>query len=331
MQKNILITGGAGFIGSHLCDALVDTHNVICIDDFTGGNEENIEHLLPHPNFVLLKHDINDPIDLERVPELKKFKVKGLGISEIYHLALPTSPKNFSKLRRAILYTNSVGTLNVLEIARRYKSKFFLTSSSVVYGPRPADNERIEESEFGSVDMLSERACYDEGKRFAETAAATYRDLDGIDVKIARLGRVYGPRMPINEGHMIPDFILAALAGAPLIIHGDEQFSTAMLYISDCINALTRFMNAPKNVGPFNIAADENHKIVDVAKMVIQLVGSSSKVKFEDPMLFMTPLALLDIHQAKEALEWLPLTRLEDGLVKTIEYTKATKSLVRKY
>ncbi len=330
-MKNILITGGAGFIGSHLSDVLVKDNNVICVDNFWGGDEENIADLLSHPNFVFLRHNINEPLDLEKPPELKKFKIKGLGIQEIYHLALPTSPKNFLKYRREILDTNSIGTLNALELARRYKSKFLLGSSSVVYGPRSGDAPQVDESSFGSVDVLSQRACYDEGKRFAEAAAATYRDLDGLEMKVARLFRVYGPRMPINEGHMIPDFILAALSGTPLMIHGDENFSTSLLYISDCIQALTDFMDSPKETSVLNIGAEEDHNIMDVAKMVIELAQSPSTITFGEPMVFMTPLALPDIHKAKEALQWLPLISLKEGLKKTIEFTKTEKLLVRHY
>ncbi len=330
-MDNILVTGGAGFIGSHLCDALVQDNHVICIDNFWGGAEENIAHLLSHPNFVFLRQNVNEPMDLERPPELKKFKIKGLGIQEVYHLALPTSPKNFLKYRREILYTNAVGTLNVLELARRYKAKFLLASSSVVYGPRKAEHAFIDETFPGTVDLLGQRACYDEGKRFAETAAATFRDLDALEIKIARIFRTYGPRMSIEEGHMIVDFILAALAARPLLIYGGEDFRTSLLYVADCVDALRRFMNAAKEVQVLNIGSDEDRKIVDVANAVLRLVGSKSSLKFEKPLLFMTPLALPDIQKAKELLEWFPLTSLEEGLKKTIEYTKATKGVLHKY
>ena len=330
-MNNILITGGAGFIGSHLCDALVDDHHVICVDNFWGGAEENISHLLSHPNFVFLKQNVNEPFDLEKLPELKKFKIKGLGVQEVYHLASPTSPKQFEKLRKEILLTNSVGTLNVLELARKYGSKFLLASSSVVYGPRINAKTALEETALDEPDSTSRRACYDEGKRFAEAAAATYQQVDGLDGKIARLGRVYGPRMPIDEGHMIPDFILAALAGKPLTVYGNEKFSTALLYISDCIEALKRFMGSGKDVDLLNLGSEQNETITGVASTIMRLVGSTSKIVYEKPMLFMTELPMLDISKAKDALEWFPITPLEEGLKQTIEYAKATKGVLHKY
>ncbi len=330
-MKNILVTGGAGFIGSHLCDALVSENHVIALDNFLGGSQENIAHLLPHPNFVFLKQNVNDLLELERLPELKKFKIKGIGIQEVYHLASPTSPKQFERLRKEILTTNSLGTLNVLELAKKYTAKFLLTSSSVVYGPRNTATASFEETVLGCVDSVSSRACYDEGKRFAEAAAATYQQVDGLEVKIARLGRVYGPRMPIADGHMIPDFILQAMAGKPLTIYGDGKFSTALLSVSDCVEALKRFMAAGKEVEVLNVASEDNHAIADVAATIITLVGSSSKIVYEKPLLFMTELPMLDITRAKESMEWFPIVNLEEGLKQTIEYTKATKGVLHKY
>jgi len=329
-RKNVLITGGAGFIGSHLADVLIKDSNVICLDDFTSSSERNIHHLLTNPHFEFINHDVNQPIDLEKLPELKKFKIDVQGIQEIYHLACPTSPKNFEKMKIKTLKTNVIGTINMLELALKYKAKFLFTSSSVVYGPRRKDNPYFKESDFGSVNFISPRACYDEGKRFAETCVETYRQVYGLETKIVRIFRTYGPRMPLFEGHMIPDFVLQALNNKPLIIYGDENFDSSFCYISDIVDGLIKMM-ASNESGPINLGHPERYKMVDLAKKIIEKTNSKSEIIFKPPLLFMTPLGLPDITLAKEKLDWYPVVSIDEGLEKTIEDVKINRRLLQPF
>ncbi|TSC96062.1 MAG: NAD-dependent dehydratase [Parcubacteria group bacterium Athens1014_10] len=329
-KKNILVTGGAGFIGSHLCEELVKSHNVICIDNFIGGNIENIDYLLQLPNFRFIKHDINQPIDLDSLPELKKFKINVQGIQEIYHLACPTSAKNFDSLRIDTLMANSCGIINVLNLALKYKSKFFLASSSVVYGPRRKKSIYFKEDDLGKVNFIGPRSCYDEGKRFAETCTITYQEVHNLDVKIARVFRTYGPRMPLFDGQMIPDFVLQALNNKSLIIYGDKTFSTSLCYVKDMIDGFIKLMDSEIN-SPINLGSEEEHKMFEVAEKIISLIGAESDIVFNDPIIFMTPLGLPSIAEAKNKLNWFPLVSLEEGLRKTIEDVKAKQSLLQPF
>lgn len=329
-KKNVLVTGGAGFIGSFLCEALLKqgTARVICLDTFVTSQESNIDGLLKNPDFEFIRHDINVPFDPEAYPELARFRVKVQGIQEIYHLACPTSPKRFDEFKMQTLYANSVGMKNVLDVAVRFKAKMVHASTSTVYGPRPSDGHALQEDELGCVDMLGPRSCYDEGKRFAETMCATYAQVHGLDVRLVRLFRVYGPRAPLYDAHMIPDFILNALDQKELEIFGDETFRTSLLYVSDAVEALVKIMSAPAGLGPLNVGSDLDVKIIDVAQRVIDMTGSTSKVAFKDSFLFLTPLGIPDLTKIKEALGWLPLVTLEDGLRRTIEYTVSHRSLL---
>ncbi len=329
-KKNIIVSGGAGFIGSFLCEKLLepgDSH-IICIDNFVTSQESNIDHLLKNTDFEFIRQDVNVPFDPENFPELTRFKVKFLGVQEIYHLACPTSPKKFDQYKLQTLFANSLGTKNMLDLAVKYKSKFLQASASVVYGPRPTDNHPYHESDFGTVNLLSPRACYDEGKRFAETMTETYAQVHGLDTKIARIFRTYGPRMPLFDGQMVPDFITDSLDNKDLIIFGDETFRTALVYVSDIIDGLIKLMHAPKDIGPVNLGSDLDLPLVDVAQRIIEMTGSTSRLTFQDPLLFMTQLGLPDITKAKEKLGWLPLVRLDEGLKRTIDYTIAHKSLL---
>lgn len=327
-KKNILITGGAGFIGSLLCEKLLASARVVCVDNFVTSQESNIDPLLKNPDFEFIRHDFNAPFDPEAFPELARFKMKFQGVQEIYHLACPTSPKKFDQYRMQTLLANSFGIKNALDLAMRYKTKFLQASASVVYGPRPLDGHPYREDDFGSVNLLSPRACYDEGKRYAETMCETYRQVHGIDVKIARIFRTYGPRMPLYDGQMVPDFITNALDNKNLVIYGDETFRTSLVYVSDVVDALIKLMQAPADIGPVNVGSDIDMPIVDVAQRIIEMTGSTSRITFEPPLLFMTPLGLPNITKAKDKLGWLPLVQLDDGLKRAIDYTMAHKSLV---
>ncbi|HTK04127.1 MAG TPA: NAD-dependent epimerase/dehydratase family protein [Candidatus Eisenbacteria bacterium] len=327
-KKNILVTGGAGFIGSFLCERLLKDNKVVCVDNFITSEENNISHLLKDTNFEFIRADINENIDLEAYPELERFKLKFQGFQEVYHLACPTSAKKFEEYRHQTLLANSVGLRNALDIAVKYKSKFFHASTSVIYGPRPEDGHLFKESEFGSFDHLTPRSCYDEGKRWAETMVHTYRQVHGIDARIGRIFRTYGPRMLLNDGQMIPDFIMNALDGRDLVIYGDENFRTSLIYVSDVVDAMIKLMSMPKDPGIVNIGSDYDIKLVDVAKRIIDLTNSTSKITFEPPLLFMSQLGLPDLTRAKDNLGWLPLMSLEQGLKRSIEYTIAHRGLI---
>lgn len=324
-KKNILVTGGAGFIGSHLCDELVKDNKVICIDNFISGSEKNIDHLLQNPNFQFIKHDINEAFDLNKLPELEKFQVEFQGIQEIYHLASPTSPVDFENTRIETALTNSVGTRNILDLAVKYSSKFLLASSSVVYGPKVEGVKHFSEDYQGVVDQLSPRACYDEGKRFSETLTSTYGQAHNLDTKIVRIFRTYGPRMKLKSGQMLPDFVFNALDNQELIVYGDESFSSSFCHVADVVEGMMKMMKSGE-AGPINIGSDLEYRIVDVAKKVITLTQSKSKVVYQKPLLFMTSLGLPDISLAKERLSWFPVVLLEEGLNGTIDYFRAHKA-----
>ena len=327
-KKNILVTGGTGFLGSHLCDELVKKDHVICLDDFVGGgNVNNIKHLLQNPSFRFIKHDINKAVDFNAFPELKGFKIKIRGIQEIYHLACPTSAKNFDKLRIQTLHTNAIGIINVLELARFYKAKMLFTSSAVVYGRRRTDNSYFKETDFGAVNFVSPRACYDEGKRFGETAMVTYREMYGLDTKIVRIFRTYGPREVLFDGQMVPDFVLQALINKPLIIYGDKNFSTSLCYVSDVVEGILAMMNS-KESGPINLGGPDEIKLADLAQKLIQFTGSKSEIEFKPPLPFMRPLGLPDITLAKEKLNWFPVVSQNDGLEKLVDYVKGNRMLL---
>ena len=325
-KKNVLVTGGAGFIGSHLCDELIKTCKVICLDNFSTGNEKNIDHLLAESDFVFLRHDITEPIDLGSLPELQKFKIQFQGLQEIYHLACPTSPINFEKNKIATLLANSYGMKNTLDLAVKYKAKFLHFSSSVVYGSRRDGNKKVTEDNIGLVDFLSERSSYDEGKRFAETMLLNYRQAHNIDAKIFRVFRIYGPRMKLDEGLMIPDFISNALDNKDLMILGDKNFSSSFCYVSDVVDASLKIMETDLT-GPLNIGSDVDVNITDIAQKIINALESKSKIIYADKLLFMTPLCLPDIAKARNDLGWMPVVTLEKGLEKTIDDLRASKML----
>jgi len=327
-KKNILVAGGAGFIGSHLCDELIKTNKVICIDNFITGSERNIDHLLANPDFVFINHDLSLPIDLESIEELKKFKVEFQGIQEIYNLACPMSPRHFLDNRLANLLANSYAVKNLLDLAVKYQAKFLQFSSSVVYGPRYKENpgRQVKETDLGLVDQLSERSCYDEGKRFAETLVNNYRSIFNIDARIVRLFRVYGPRMEHNDDQLIPDYINNALDNKDITIYGDEEFSSSFCYIDDALDGVFKFM-ASELPGPLNIGSDIDVKFRSLVELIIKETGSQSKIGYEDTRLFVSELVLPDIYLAKNELSWMPVVTLENGIKKTIFDIKANKRL----
>jgi len=324
-KKNVLVTGGAGFIGSHLCERLLKEAKVICIDDFSNSDPSNISHLLQYPDFEFINHDISKPFDTDQFEELNKFKIKFQGIQEIYHLACPTSPKDFESLKMQTLQANSNALFNTLDLAVKHKAKYVFASSSVVYGDATDARNVFKETDIGIVDHLSERACYDEGKKFAETCVETYSQVYGVDAKIARVFTTFGPRMRLFQGLLIPDFIVSAINNEDLVIYGDESISTSLCYVDDMVSGLVKLMSSDNDVKVLNLGEDKIVSFADVAKMIIKMTNSSSKIVFEKPLLFLTKKGAADLTFAKNSLGWMPLVRLEDGLEKTIEYVVANK------
>jgi UDP-glucuronate decarboxylase len=327
-KKNVVVAGGAGFIGSHLCDELIKDCKVICIDNFITSGERNIDHLLANSNFIFINHDLSLPLDLEKIEELKRFKVEFQGIQEIYNLACPMSARHFLENRLATLLANSHATKNLLDIAVKYNSKFLHFSSSVVYGPRHNDDRayKAKETDIGIVDQLSDRSSYDEGKRYAESLVWNYRSMFNLDARIMRLFRIYGPRMEADDDQMIPDFINNALDAKDLIISGGESFSSSFCYIDDVIDAVAKFMTSDL-AGPINIGSDVDVKMTDFVNMIIKETESSSKVVFENSKLFFSELILPDIHVARNQLNWMPVVTLENGIKKTVFDIEAHKKL----
>ncbi len=328
-KKNIIVTGGAGFIGSFLCEKLLKEARVICIDDFSTSSVANIEHLLKNPDFELLRHDLAEPLDLLAQPELERFKIAALGVQEIYHLACPMVVKSFMEERERILDANSVVMRNVLKLAAKYRAKFLLSSSSVVYGARPSDRHQCREEDAHAVSHLTSRACYDEGRRWSETMAFTYKELHGLDIRIARVFRTFGPRMPLDDGHMIPDFVRAALDGRDVVVHGDAKFRSSFCYVTDVVDGLVRLMGLNADPGPVNLGSDEDFTVSDVAKHIVRLLGSESKIVSGPPLVFLSELGIPDLTRAKEALGWFPIVPFLQGLKKTIEYSLSARGEVR--
>lgn len=327
-KKNVIVTGGAGFLGSFLCEKLLQDAKVICIDDLSNSTIQNIDHLLQYPDFEFIKYDVNKSIDLDEFEELDKFKVKFQGIQEIYHLACPTSPKNFENLKLKSLLANSNGMIATLDLAVKYKAKYLFTSSSVVYGEATENSYVFSEDHEGIVHHLSTRGCYDEGKRFAETCVETYRQVYGIDAKIARVFKTYGPRMKLRDGLLIPDFILSAIDGKDLVIYGDSEATMSFCYITDMVDGFIKLMQTGPEMSIVNLGYDQGYKVKDVAELIIELTHSSSKIVSEPALAGMTKKGLPNLRIAKEMLGWIPLVRIQDGLTNTINYTIANKELV---
>ncbi len=327
-RKNVIVTGGAGFIGSHLCDRLVKEAHVICVDNFITSSVSNIEHLLQHPNFVFVNHDIIQPLELDSLAELEHFKVRFQGIQEIYHLACPISKRHFDDFKIATVLTNSVGMKNVVDLAVRYASKVVYASSSVLYGPRQPGKNVYRETDECHIDHLTSRGAYDEGKRFSEAILQTYADVYALDVKIARIFRTYGPRMKIFDGNLIPDMVLSALDGKDIVIAGNEESRTSMTYVTDIVDGLIRILSTPIDVTLINLGSDEDIRLVAIAQKILELMSSSSRVRFEAPFAHLIDVGLPDTTRAREILEWLPLVRLEEGLEKMIAYARSHRQLI---
>jgi len=327
-RKNVIVTGGAGFIGSHLCDRLVKDSHVICVDNFITSSVSNIDHLLQDPNFEFINHDIIKPLDLSTLPELERFKLRFQGIQEIYHLACPISKRHFDDFKIATVLTNSVGVKNVLDLAVEHHAKVLYASSSVLYGTRTPEKKYYAETDECHIDHLTSRGAYDEGKRFSEAILQIYADVYGLDVKIARIFRTFGPRMKIFDGNLLPDMILAALDNKDIVIAGDEETRTSLTYVSDIVDGLIRLMHTPIDITLLNLGSDHDYRLVTVAQKILELTGSTSRVRFEAPYTHYIEAGLPDTTRARDILGWVPLVRIEDGLNKMIDYAKSHRNLV---
>lgn len=331
MKKNVIVLGGAGFLGSHLCDRLLneaDT-NVICIDNLSTGSVDNIRHILKYENFKFLRLNINDGINLGEFPELEGLNLAGVGIQEVYNLACPNNPKEFETLRELIVLTNSLGVINSLNIAKEYKAKYFLASASVVYGGVEDTAVMFSENDLGSVDTISTRSAYDEGKRFAETLVSTFGSIHGFEIHIGRIFRTYGPRMSVGVGHMVPDFIMNALRHEDLVIYGKREAASSFAYVDDVVEGILKVMRKADYQLPVNIGSPEAYRMIDVVNQIIYLTESKGKVKFELPLPFMRPDSIPDIRVAKEKIGWFPITSINEGLVKTIESTMSKLGIIK--
>ena len=305
MGKRVLVTGGAGFLGSHLCDRLIaDGHEVICLDNFFTGKKKNIAHLLSNPNFELMRHDVIQPIYAE--------------VDWIFNLACPASPVHYQRDPVRTIKTNVMGALNSLGCAKQNQARVLQASTSEVYGdpkvhPQP-------ESYRGAVNPIGIRACYDEGKRTAETLFFDYHRQHGLDIRVVRIFNTYGPRMTANDGRVVSNFIMQALRGEDITVYGDGKQTRSFCYVDDLIDGIVKMMNAENFTGPVNLGNPGEFTMLELAELVLKLTGSKSKI-IHQPLPQDDPTQRCPvIDLAREKLHWQPTVKLEDGLKSTIKY-----------
>ena len=305
-MKRILVTGGAGFLGSHLCDKLLEQgHDIICVDNFFTGSKNNILHLLPHPCFELIRHDIINPIYLE--------------IDEIYNMACPASPVHYQFNPIKTIKTSVMGAINALGLAKRVKAKILQASTSEVYGDPEIHPQT--ESYWGRVNPIGIRSCYDEGKRAAECLMMDYHRQNQVNVKIVRIFNTYGPRMAVNDGRVVSNFIVQALTHQDITVYGDGSQTRSFCYVDDMIDGIIRMMATPDDfLGPVNLGNPREFAILELAERLIRVTGSRAKIIFkplpQDDPAQRKP----DIRLAWETLGWQPKIPLEEGIEKTIAY-----------
>lgn len=306
LRKRVLVTGGSGFLGSHLCERLIEKGDeVLCVDNFFTSSRSNVHSLLGDPNFELLRHDVTFPLYVE--------------VDEIYNLACPASPIHYQSDPVQTTKTSVHGAINMLGLAKRTKARMLQASTSEVYGdpqihPQP-------ESYWGNVNPIGPRSCYDEGKRCAETLCFDYYRQHNLTVKVARLFNTYGPRMHPNDGRVVSNFILQALRGEPLTVYGDGSQTRSFCYVDDLVEGLIRLMASPHECpGPMNMGNPGEFTILELAEIVVEMTNSSSKIDFK-PLPYDDPTQRKpDITKARKELGWEPGVKLKDGLVKTIAY-----------
>ncbi len=308
-QKRILVTGGAGFLGSHLCDRLVaEGNDVICLDNFFTGSKKNISHLLGKSNFELIRHDLVQPIFLE--------------VDEIYNMACPASPIHYQYNPVKTTKTSVMGAIHMLGLAKRVKAKVLQASTSEIYGNPNVHPQK--EDYWGNVNTIGPRSCYDEGKRCSETLFFDYHRQNGVNIRVVRIFNTYGPRMHPSDGRVVSNFICQALSGADITVYGDGSQSRSFCYVDDMIEGLIRMMAAPDDfTGPVNLGNPDEITVLKLAEAVIRLTGSSSGIIFrklpQDDPLKRRP----DISLAKSRLDWEPAMSLEEGLKRAVEFFRA--------
>lgn len=304
-MKRILVTGGAGFLGSHLCDRLVEQgHDVVCLDNFFTGRKTNVAHLLSKPNFELVRHDVIDPFKYE--------------VDEIYNLACPASPPHYQYNPIKTTKTSVMGAINCLGLAKRVRARVFQASTSEVYGD-PAIHPQPE-SYWGNVNPIGIRSCYDEGKRCAETLFFDYHRENGVDIRVVRIFNTYGPRMHPNDGRVVSNFIVQALKGEDITIYGDGSQTRSFCYVDDLIEGFLRLMKQEETVGPMNIGNPGEFTMLELAELTLKVIGGSSKIVHmplpaDDPKQRRP-----DISLARKHLNWEPTISLEEGLTRTADY-----------
>jgi len=307
-KRRILITGGAGFLGSHLCDRLVsEGHDILCLDNFFTGNKMNISHLLGKSNFELIRHDIVQPIFLE--------------VDEIYNLACPASPIHYQYNPVKTVKTSVMGAINMLGLAKRVKAKILQASTSEIYG-NPSIHPQKEDY-WGNVNTIGPRSCYDEGKRCAETLFFDYHRQNNVNIRVARIFNTYGPRMHPNDGRVVSNFIVQALRREKITVYGDGTQTRSFCYVDDLIDGLIKYMNSDDDfTGPVNLGNPKELSIFKLAEMIVEMTGSISRIVFK-PLPTDDPIQRQpDISLAKGLLKWEPKIDIHEGLNKTIEYFK---------
>lgn len=307
-MKTILVTGGAGFLGSHLCEYLIKKGNeVICLDNLFTGNLKNISHLEKNPNFKFVEHDIIEPIFFDDTK-----------IDQIYNLACPASPIHYQFNPVRTVKANTIGVINVLGIAKKHGARVLQASTSEIYGD-PLEHPQ-KESYRGNVNTIGERACYDEGKRVAETLFFDYHREHGLDVRVARIFNTYGPRMYEFDGRVVSNFIVQALKGSPITIYGNGKQTRSFCYVDDLISGLYKLMNKGNFTGPVNIGNPGEFTMIELANMIIEMTGSKSKIIYKELPQDDPKKRKPDISLAKKELKWEPKIDIRTGLKKTIEY-----------
>ncbi len=307
-NKRILVTGGAGFLGSHLCERLIkEGHDVVCVDNFFTGRRRNVAHLLDNPQFEILRHDITFSLFVE--------------VDEIYNLACPASPIHYQHDPVQTTKTSVIGAINMLGLAKRVGAKIFQASTSEVYGD--PDVHPQTEAYWGRVNPIGPRSCYDEGKRCAETLFFDYYRQNDVKIKVARIFNTYGPNMHPNDGRVVSNFIMQALRGEPITIYGDGQQTRSFCYVSDLIDGFLKLMDSADDIsGPINLGNPGEFTMLELAETVIKLTGSKSELVYEELPEDDPKQRQPDITQAKEKLGWEPTVSLEEGLKPTIKYFK---------